>query len=514
MRIKWLAATLLTLIATDVTPAHAMDEKTSQLLDAALTAQGGEEALRAIQSIQWEAVGYRNALEQSERPEGPYLTEFDTLAVVHDFAHHRLAETTQATNYPIDQATTGIVIDDGAAMLLAGGRKRAGTPQQMQVALEREALSPERLLLTALEAKDVHREPDMVLQSVMQNVLAFTLDGFPVHIYLNSDTHLPTAVDYSGPTARDGYWAFLGDVTHRTYYGFWWIAKGGLRLPLQANIECNGLPSRMTVIRKLQINSPLDEAQVTIPTDIRSQFNPNAPARTYDDIPLGIPGQPEQEIADGVIFIPGRWNVTLVRQDDGVVVIEAPISSGYSAKVIEEAHRRFPSLSVKAVITTSDSWPHLAGIREYVADGIPVYALNRNRPILNRVITMPYTSRPDKQQRSPRKPQFHLVNEKTALGTGANRLELYPIHGETSERQLMVYFPEHHLLYGSDPFQRMPNGLFFYPQTVSELLDAVKREHLDVQKFFMMHIYPTDWSELMKAIQTAKDTDTPNGELM
>ena len=37
---------------------------------------------------------------------------------------------------------------------------------------------------------------------------------------------------------------------------------------------------------------------------------------------------------------------------------------------------------------------------------------------------------------------------------------------------MMVYFPEHKLLYGSDAFQKLPDGKYFYPQTVSEVAAA------------------------------------------
>jgi hypothetical protein len=77
----------------------------------------------------------------------------------------------------------------------------------------------------------------------------------------------------------------------------------------------------------------------------------------------------------------------------------------------------------------------------------------------------------------------------------------------------MVYFPQYKLLYGSDPFQRRQDGSFFYPQTVTELMDAVAREHLNVDRFFMMHIGPTPWSDLAKAIAVAEKQDTPSGIL-
>jgi hypothetical protein len=495
------------------TSTHAADRKATALLHQAIQAQGGEQALRSLKSVQWEAFGYRNELEESERPEGPYITEFDTLTEVHDFAGNRYRSLTDGVVYPVFKFSSGSVADGNIVMRVSGTTKSAGTPQQLEVIREREALSPERLLVTSLDAPDTHTEPDTVLQSVPQNVVAFTLDDAAVRIYLNAFTHLPTAVDYSGPLARSGYWKFLGDVTMRTYYSLWWLAKGGIHLPMQWNIESNGLADQMYVVRKLQIDEPLIEADLTIPQEVRAQYKPDTPPLNPDGIPLGNPNKPAQELAPGIVFIPGSWNATFVRQDDGIVILEAPISSGYTAKVIAEARHRFPGQPIKAVITTSDSWPHLAGIRECVAQGIPIYALDFNRPILERVIAAPYTSRPDALERSPRKPVFHLVHDKTDLGTGANRIEIYPIHGETSERQMMVYFPEHHLLYGSDPFQQNEDGSYFYPQTVTELTDAVTREHLNVEQFFMMHIGPTSWVNLAKAVAAAEAQDTPNGVL-
>ena len=65
--------------------------------------------------------------------------------------------------------------------------------------------------------------------------------------------------------------------------------------------------------------------------------------------------------------LPGAFNVALVRQPDGVVVIEATTSGPYSAAVIAAAEKRFPGAKIKAVVTTSDAWPHVGGIREYVS---------------------------------------------------------------------------------------------------------------------------------------------------
>src|ERR1700752_2147532 len=103
-------------------------------------------------------------------------------------------------------------------------------------------------------------------------------------------------------------------------------------------------------------------------------------------------------------------------------------------------------MPVKAVITTSDSWPHIAGVREAVAQGITVYALDLNAPILQRLLAAPHESRPDDFQRHPRAPHFVFVTNPTEVGTGENALAIYPYRTATAERQMMVYLPARRLL--------------------------------------------------------------------
>jgi hypothetical protein len=68
---------------------------------------------------------------------------------------------------------------------------------------------------------------------------------------------------------------------------------------------------------------------------------------------------------------------------------------------------------------------------------------------------------------------------------------------------MMAYFPERRLLYGSDSFQKISDTEYFTPQTVGEVVAAVEREHLAVDRFFMMHVDPTSWRELGKVLTGA-----------
>src|SRR4029450_7410176 len=161
------------------------------------------------------------------------------------------------------------------------------------------------------------------------------------------------------------------DVCRRVSSAFWDLRPGGLFYPIQWDIERGGRPWRALTITKLEPGFAPSGDAYSIPDSQKEAFTKRDVP--LDDLPLGNPKRPAVELAPGVVVIPGSWSMALVRQPDVVVVLEAPISSGYSARVIDEAKRRFPDVPVKAIVTTSDSWPDFGGIREYVERGILGY---------------------------------------------------------------------------------------------------------------------------------------------
>jgi hypothetical protein len=168
--------------------------------------------------------------------------------------------------------------------------------------------------------------------------------------------------------------------------------------------------------------------------------------------------------------------------------------------VIADAETRFHGSRVKTVITTSDAWPHIGGLREYVARGVPVYALDRNLPILERLLAARYHTEPDALARAPKSPSWHLVSSRTTVGSGANRMEILPLRTASGERQMMVYFPERRLLYTSDLFT-ITGEMVFLPTLVGEAVAAAARDRLAVERAFGMHYDVLPWS---KVVESAK----------
>jgi glyoxylase-like metal-dependent hydrolase (beta-lactamase superfamily II) len=209
-------------------------------------------------------------------------------------------------------------------------------------------------------------------------------------------------------------------------------------------------------------------------------------------------------LAPGVDLFPAGWNATIIQQSDGIVILECPISGVYTQGIFDEAKRLYPGAPIKAVLSTSDSWPHVGGIRQSVADGLTTYILDLNQPLLERFINEPRTLKPDALSQSPKKPNWKIVSGKTVVGTGNNRVELYPLRGASTERQYMVYFPEHRVLYASDTLVINGDGSLYDPELTYEVVQAVKREGLDVTTVFAMHQTPVPWIQVLSLVEKAK----------
>ncbi|MBL7935151.1 MAG: MBL fold metallo-hydrolase, partial [Bacteroidia bacterium] len=163
-----------------------------------------------------------------------------------------------------------------------------------------------------------------------------------------------------------------------------------------------------------------------------------------------------------------------------------------------EIKKQFPKEKIKAVITTSDAWPHVGGIREYAANRIPIYHLDLNEKTINRILKANFYTNPDSLQKKKVTPLLIKVTDKLSITDKENPLEILPIKTETGERMMMVYFPKHKLLYSSDLVQPGQGEPFFMPQYIGEIIEAVTRETLDVEKIIGMHQSLIEYQSLLE----------------
>lgn len=475
-----------------------------QCVALALSAMGGSDRLAALHTIRMEVIGDTDLMEQSYRQQ-PFIRSYERDHVTVDLAHQRIAKTIHTVWPEADQ--TGAEFDRTLVVTPSGGvyRSPGGDspcfPADIESAKQALALGPGRLLLTAAAAPDLHFAPSEILRSTPHSVVAFTWQHIPVQILLNASNHLPDAVDTT-QQFKD-FWTLWGDVRQRIYFDNWKL-QHGVVYPTNQIIERNGSLWRSTQVLDFELNP------TSTPEDNEKLFAMEAKAAAQSAQPRSaaayrLDNAKRVQLAPGVDFFPGPWNATLIKQADGVVVLETPISARYTEGIFAKAHELYPGAPIKAVLSTSDSWPHVGGVRYDVAQRIPVYILDLNQPLLDRMMAAPHALEPDPLQleASGQAPRWKIVSGKTEVGSGANRVVLYPLRGASTERQYMVYFPEHRLLYASDTLVLNPDHSLYDPELMREVAQAAAREGLGVDTVFAMHQGPTPWKQVISLLDEA-----------
>jgi len=471
-----------------------------QCVGMALEAMGGGERLEKLSSVRLQTVSHTLLPEQSYR-QAPFITSYERDVITLDLAGKRVLTEAKSTwpendlNQP-DSESTLIVGPDGGAFHTKNGDSPCGL-SSMDDARERLVLGPARVLLTAAGAADLHYAAPESLRGSAHAVVAFTWQHVPVRVLINAFNHLPDAVE----TTQEfhDFWYFWGDVEQRFYFDNFKLVQG-IVFPTNIIEERNGLVWSSEQALNVEFNVPLDEKAFSMDAKIAK-------------ISAGQPGwnrafhaKTDTALAGGLDLFPGAWNSTIVKVPEGIVILEAPISGLYTQGVIDEARRRYPTDPIVAVLSTSDSWPHTGGVRAAVADGLPIYILDLNRPLLDKMVSAPHTVDPDALAKASKsaKPMWRIVTGREALGGGDNRMELYPLRGAATERQYMVYFPGHKLLYASDTLALNEDGSLYDPELMNEVAQAVKRENLSVETVFAMHQGPMEWSKVIALLEKAQ----------
>jgi hypothetical protein len=467
----------------------------------------GEKDLNSISSLEFTEIGHTQIAEQSYRQE-PFLNSYERLNELVDLKGKRVYRETKMTwpesdPGPAEISAVVVVGIDGGVRRSKNADQPCST-SDIGAAHDALTLGPISVLLAASQSSDMRFEEPETLRTTPHLVIGFTTGGQHVRLLVNRSNLLPDAVETIAQL--HDFWFYWGDVKRRIYFDNWKIFHG-LRYPSTAIEERNGLLWRSRQVLDLKVNPAIDEAQFVMDPAAKqlslTARGKEAPFHAGETV----------ELAPGVTLFSGPWNVTTVRQDDGIVLIECPLSNKFVAGLLDEAKQRNPGSSIMAVVSTSDSWPHVGGIREAVAQRIPVYLLDLNRPLLERFVKAPHTLDPDLLSRTPTEPQWRLVDRKTQIGSGPNRIELYPIGGASTERQYMVYFPEHKLLYASDTLSLHDDGGLYDPELMAEVFETVEHEHLEVETVYSMHQGPMQWRAVLSLLRTAfplmGDTNAP-----
>lgn len=188
--------------------------------------------------------------------------------------------------------------------------------------------------------------------------------------------------------------------------------------------------------------------------------------------------------------------VTLVR--DTIFLLDAQYSGEERARQDSTwIATLFPGRHPVVLIVSDLAWPHIAGVRSWVAMGATVVAHRSAREFLTRVVNRRWSEAPDLLERRRSQARFRFVAVDDSLSLGGGAVRVYPINGIGSEGSLMTWLPNDRFLFPGDYVQGLAGPSMAY---AAEVVAATRRVGLVPERFAAMHMGLTSWADLLAAL--------------
>lgn len=481
-----------------ITPATLNAQDADSILKKMAEAYGGS-AWDTVNYIRMHHIGHQHWLEQSENPKGPFITSYFDTEEIRSTKERKLYQKTESKMMQSPTPSTRVDVQvDTAGYMAFGERKVPLYYGFREENLKWMQYAPEYLFQQA-QKSNATLDKILELEGVSHYQLSFSSNSIGYTLFVNASTFLISEAQVDSYSPYEFFFSVWGKFTTRVQYSLYALHRHNVVYPLQWDIYRTGQLWKKITIVDIEFLKTTDETPFTIPEEVHKAQTPKQHVNTTK-----LPVDQVIEVAKGIFVIPGNWFTGWVEQEDGLVVIEAPISSGYSVQLMNEIKKRYPSKKIKGVVVTSDAWPHLAGVREYFSESIPVYTSKLNKPILDRVAAADYSPAPDHQQIKKIKPDYKLIDKPLWLNDKHSPMQIIPVNGEGGERMVFVYFPNQKVLYASDLVQRGRAGDFFFIEYVAEVKAVVERYKLKVETVYAMHTRPIPFTEIETALDKNK----------
>ena len=330
-------------------------------------------------------------------------------------------------------------------------------------------------------ARVAGREP---YRDYVRIVLARSTPSGEQRLFLDPKTGYPVKLDL---TEKHYLWG----QRHIEYVYTNWTLAGGVMVP--------GSSFRLAD-SQIEISQTTGDVETVAQSAAPSLSLPDAPPQSPDSLPLFLqPIDPKTERIGPNTYLlsnPG-YTEAVTRVGDEVFLFDATQSEERSKKDAQAIARLFPGFKKVTLVVTDLAWPHVAGVRYWVANGATIIAHQAAREFLQTVVDRRWTLEPDllEQQRTTAKLKFVGVDATYKLAGGV--ISLHPIDGIGSEVALMAYLSPDRVLWASDYIQTVEQPTSY----AAEVWSAAQRDGLHPERTVAEHLPLTPWTTIERLQQ-------------
>ena len=508
MKLKlFVVATLILLQASAAVSAQQPDasqrsyKEARRVLDDAISAHGGVEALRAVKDFTLKERGKVYARFQSPAAEGPFAvgTSEETLIVDTDrgFVYDDLKTANGGFNNwnrTVIKGTEGQNYDmwSRTATPIANAAANNFRPQMRRL--------PPFVLLEALDrAATLRYLGEEEIAGRKQKVISVIRpDNQQLALSFDAQTNLLTKYGYlyADPIAGDLEIA-------QTYSNYRTVGK--LKLPGARVLYNSGGVIQEAEYTELQINTKPAESVFQGPEG----FEQLAAA------PATPPPPAVTKIAEDVYMLNGlaggTHNVMFVAFNDHILVIEAPeqiIYASNSTQALAKIKETVPGKPIKYLVLTHHHSDHAGGFREYVAEGATIVTTAGNKSFLEKAAAVQSSLLPNLALQNKLKIET-IENKKRVFQDDKHVVELYDFGPNPHANEILVaYLPKEKILFQADLLNPAANGSIPIAQDVTmSFAEKLQQMGLQVDKIYGVHGRAATPEELRASVEKRRASE-------
>jgi glyoxylase-like metal-dependent hydrolase (beta-lactamase superfamily II) len=438
------------------------------VLDRAVEANGGAEALRAVDAVRLRLQGENFPRLQMTTPAPPFEGGSFQETLLVDLKNSRLR---------LEQKTGGFGFDgDNTIAIVAGkgntydNRARTVTPIPAEQATQQQFIQYHRRLPNLILRQALDRPNSLRYLGEDQfdgrrhEVVTFVMpDTQQVALYIDATTGLMSKYELIFVDALTGEEA--SEIIFSDYQ-----KAGNYQLPRRwQNRQAGHINANYTA--QVEINPAVTDDSFKVAANGYTGVQP-VPTRLEESV---------DKLGDGVYVIQNvagqNQNTLAVEFGDHVVAVEAPGSSDGADAVIRRIKELIPGKPIRYVAMTHHHGDHIGGMRSFIAEGATVITTADNRPVIE---AMAAAKQNDRLARNPRAPRFLLLeNGRRVLEDGTRRLELIDIGPNPHAREMVIaWLPVEKVVFQGDLFFVPNNDAPFGPPQPSTASFAKKLKEL------------------------------------
>ena len=294
---------------------------------------------------------------------------------------------------------------------------------------------------------------------------------------LDPNTHLPISLEREEPHY------LWGQISVNYVYSNW-DRSAGIAVPTTAFRMVDGAAEVSRTVASMSA-IPFDSAPPLDVPELGAPMVPSFPAFLRPTPPDSV------RVSDATRLLanPGyREGVVLL--GDTLYLLDATQGEERARADSAMIARLFPGRHPIVLVVTDLAWPHVAGVRYWVARGATVVSHRASRGFLERVLARRWTRAPDLYERRRAKTRFTFVPVTDSLALAGGKLRLYAIDGLGGEGAVMAYVEGDRFLWAGDYVQTVQQ-----PSTyATDVWRAAERAGIRPTRVAAQHLPLTQWS--------------------